>query len=69
MLNDSDSIIVVCPHCGSKSKQTIRNLKDTASFACSCGGTVHTDINEVIEFAAKQEPHTLSKLRLRAGPP
>ena len=69
MLNDSDSITIVCPKCGKETKESIGRLKDIASFRHSCGARIHTDINEVKEFARKESVNTLAKLRLRLTPP
>ena len=68
MLNESDLVTVVCPHCGSESQKPISWLKDVASAKCGCGDTVYTDINEVSEFQRKEPSNTLAKLRLRPVP-
>jgi hypothetical protein len=69
MLNDSDRITVVCPNCGKEMVETIGRLKDVATFQHTCGAYIHTDINEVAEFARKESRNTLAKLRLRLTPP
>jgi transcription elongation factor Elf1 len=70
MLDESDHITIVCPNCGKEMTETIGRLKEVATLRHeTCGAYIHTDINEVIEFARKEQRNTLAKLRLRLNPP
>jgi len=67
MPRDSDSVVVVCPHCGRQAEHEIGWIKDHAHFRCSCGRLMTYNYDKFLKFLREEATYVAAKFMMDAS--